>query len=107
MKLGKAGMIVVALVGAMLVLSCSGSKKTGSGSPTTIGALLPMTGALASYGETSNAALADAASNLSGSGGGKVTLVVEDTRTDPSVALEKLKSLHDKGVRLVIGPYSS
>ncbi len=34
----------------------------------------------------------------------RVRLVVEDTETDPAVALEKLKALDAQGIRMVIGP---
>jgi|GEM_PF-110540 len=74
------------------------------------GALLPLTGAWSSSGECSEAALEiaveDINQHLSNS---KITvsLVVEDTETDPEVALEKLKSLAGNGVRVVIGPQTS
>ena len=32
---------------------------------------------------------------------------IEDTKRNPDVALEKLKSLADKGIRIVIGPQTS
>jgi branched-chain amino acid transport system substrate-binding protein len=92
-------------------MACSGSSSGSKGKPTdaplTIGALLPLTGALASYGETSNAALVEAAATINATGANKLGLMVEDTKTDPPTALAKLQSLHDKGVRVVIGPYSS
>lgn len=71
-----------------------------------IGALLPQTGSLSSYGETSEAALNLALKEIEDAGG-KVSLVIEDTGTDGDTALEGLRSLHDSGVRLVIGPYAS
>jgi branched-chain amino acid transport system substrate-binding protein len=37
----------------------------------------------------------------------RVGLIIEDTKTDPAVALEKLKDLASKGIRLVIGPSTS
>ena len=77
-----------------------------AGASLTVGALLPLTGDLASYGEASDAALADAVNTLEQEGT-TVTLSVEDTRSDPAGALEALTSLHEEGVRLVIGPYSS
>ena len=76
------------------------------------GALLPLTGDLSSLGESSEAALElaveDVNQYLSSIGSEtSVKLIVEDTGTDPAVALEKLKSLAGKGVKLVIGPQSS
>jgi branched-chain amino acid transport system substrate-binding protein len=66
-----------------------------------IGALLPLTGSLSSYGETSLTSLQLAAQTAG------VELRIEDTETSPEVALEKLEVLHDAGIRVVIGPYSS
>lgn len=37
----------------------------------------------------------------------KVKLIIEDTKTDPEVALEKLRNLSEMGIRVVIGPDSS
>jgi branched-chain amino acid transport system substrate-binding protein len=76
----------------------------------TVGALLPLTGSLASYGETSRAALEAGVADLnarSGAAGQHVTLIVEDTATDPATARAKLESLNARGVKLVIGPYAS
>jgi branched-chain amino acid transport system substrate-binding protein len=72
----------------------------------TVGALLPLTGDLASYGETSQAALDEAVAALRGEGT-RVTLSLKDTATDPATALEGLTALHEEGVKLVIGPYAS
>ncbi|WP_415283980.1 ABC transporter substrate-binding protein [Candidatus Nitrososphaera sp. FF02] len=85
----------------------------GSGNATLmVGALLPLTGALSSYGEEADVALrlavGDVNAHLAASGSAKrVGLVIEDTRTDPQVALEKLESLASEGVRIVIGPATS
>ncbi len=87
----------------LLVVSCSGSDG-GFDDKIQIGALLPLSGALASFGETSEAALKDALSTI---GDDKLNLVIEDTETDPTVALAKLKQLHDQGIKVVIGPYAS
>ena len=37
----------------------------------------------------------------------RVNLVMEDSQTDPVIALEKLQSLNSKGIKLVLGPDSS
>ena len=66
-----------------------------------IGALLPLSGSLSSYGETSEAALQAAAEELG------VELVIKDTATDPDTALEMLEELHEEGLNVVIGPYAS
>ena len=76
------------------------------GTSLTVGALLPLTGDLASYGETSQAALDEAVAALQAEGT-DVTLSVKDTATEPATALEGLTALHEEGVKLVIGPYAS
>jgi branched-chain amino acid transport system substrate-binding protein len=37
----------------------------------------------------------------------RINLVVEDTQTDPIIALEKLQSLNSKGIKIVLGPPTS
>ena len=85
--------------GVFLSTACSSdSDETG----VLVGALLPLTGGLSTYGETSDAALTDAVDSLQG-----IRLRVEDTNSDPATALAKLEELKDAGVRIVVGPYSS
>ncbi len=76
------------------------------------GALLSLTGSASIIGESSEAALElaveDVNEYLSCIGSEtSIKLIVEDTGTDPAVALEKLKSFKEKGVRVVIGPQTS
>jgi ABC-type branched-subunit amino acid transport system substrate-binding protein len=77
-----------------------------------IGALLPITGVSSSLGESEVAALKIAARDINehlfkthSSIG--IELVIEDTQTNPSVSLEKLKHLAAKGIKIVIGPATS
>lgn len=77
-----------------------------------IGALLPLTGTLSSFGESAEASLTlavdDANNQFANSGSSsRVGLVIEDTKTDPNVAREKLMDLASKGIRIVIGPSTS
>ena len=77
-----------------------------------IGALLPITGTLSSFGESSEASLRlaveDVNNQLAKSGlSSRVGLVIEDTKTDPNVARKKLMDLASKGIRIVIGPSTS
>jgi ABC-type branched-subunit amino acid transport system substrate-binding protein len=77
-----------------------------------IGALLPLTGTLSSFGESAEASLTlavdDVNDQLANSGSSsRVRLVIEDTKTDPNVAREKLMDIASKGVRIVIGPSTS
>jgi branched-chain amino acid transport system substrate-binding protein len=77
-----------------------------------IGAILPLTGDLASYGENSRAALELAQTEINAylkSIGARFTikLVVEDTETKPETADAKLKSLAARGITLIVGPQTS
>ena len=78
----------------------------------TIGALLPLTGAWSSVGESEDAAekiaIKDVNQYFSKTNSNiRIGLIVEDTRTDPATSLEKLHDLAAKGVRIVIGPATS
>jgi ABC-type branched-subunit amino acid transport system substrate-binding protein len=77
-----------------------------------IGALLPLTGTLSSFGESSGASLKIALKDinehfLKSHSDTRIELIIEDTKTDPGIALEKLKYLKSKGVQIVIGPATS
>ena len=77
-----------------------------------IGALLPLTGTSSSTGEEAEASLrlaVDDVNNQFAKTGlpTRVGLIIEDTKTDPAVALEKLEDLASKGIRVVIGPSTS
>ncbi|MEM3907622.1 MAG: ABC transporter substrate-binding protein [Nitrososphaerota archaeon] len=77
-----------------------------------IGALLPLSGPLAAFGENDKISIQTAVDEvndfLAKSGANwRLRLYVEDTETKPEVALEKLMSLHAKGVKVVIGPMGS
>ncbi len=77
-----------------------------------VGLLLPLTGDLAPLGEEiltfSKLAEADVNDYLREQGEPwTMRLVLEDTATDPAVALEKAALLHAGGVRAVVGPASS
>jgi branched-chain amino acid transport system substrate-binding protein len=84
----------------------------GGGNTILMGALLPLTGTLSSFGESGEASLQlaveDVNNQFARSGlPTRVSLIIEDTKTDPAVALEKLKDLASKGIRVVIGPSTS
>jgi branched-chain amino acid transport system substrate-binding protein len=90
----------------------STKKATSESEDITIGALLPLTGSVASIGEASRVALEVSAEDInsyySGLGSGKnVKLIVRDTKSDPETALEQLKELDKMGIKLVIGPQGS
>ncbi len=77
-----------------------------------IGALLPLTGSGSSTGQSIRVSLDLAKEDILGylSAVGNhdaIILEVADTKTDTVEALNQLKAFYDKGIRLVIGPYSS
>jgi len=111
----KTHIIIMALI-SIVLLACYGcnSDPTGavSGEEVVFGALLSLTGDGSSSGESAKAALEvavlDANEYLSRMGSSRrINIVVEDTQTDPEVALEKLESLVEEGVNVVIGPLTS
>lgn len=114
-------MIAVVLVAIVIAYSFVAAKETGAteiippsnGNATIrIGALLPLTGTLSSFGESAEASLMLAQRDInnrfqeSGSDA-RLELVIEDTKTDPIIALEKIKKLDSAGIRIVIGPATS
>lgn len=107
MKRSLIGMFAAALL-------CAGCGAQTESTPTTItiGALLPLTGELSSYGQASQAALkvalADINAYLEGAESSlRIALTIRDTRTDPDVAFEELLDLSAANVSLVIGPMGS
>jgi len=78
----------------------------------TVVALLPLTGVLSTYGENSKVAAELAASEINDwlaarNRPWRLKLIVEDSATDPTTALEKFKTWYGKGVKFFIGPMSS
>jgi branched-chain amino acid transport system substrate-binding protein len=78
----------------------------------TIGALIPITGVSSSLGESEGAAVKIATKDINeylfkthSSIG--IGLAIEDTQSNPSVSLERLKQLAAKGIKIVIGPATS
>jgi len=77
-----------------------------------IGAILSMTGDLATFGENHKVAAEFAAKHanefLKASGAKwTVKIVVEDTVTKPDIALEAVESLAARGIKFLVGPLSS
>lgn len=77
-----------------------------------IGALHPLSGDLGSIGEqlrmATELAVEDFNRCLDGNDAGwNLELIVEDTMTTPTVALEKVQALRAKGVELIVGPATS
>lgn len=77
-----------------------------------IGALLPLSGDLASYGEASKTTIQIAESEVNkflstANAHFTISIVIEDTETKPGPALDKLMSMTAKGIKIVIGPQTS
>ena len=78
----------------------------------TVGALFPLSGALAQAGEQrlTAARAAIAVTNHYNDGFGLdwyANIHIEDTRADPDTALEKIKRLDRLGIKMVVGPSTS
>lgn len=77
-----------------------------------VGVLLPASGDLSSHGHdnqiAAKLALADFNDYLESiEADWRMNLVIEDTQTDPIVALEKIQSLNSKGIKVALGPETS
>src|ERR671924_2304419 len=77
-----------------------------------IGALIPLTGTSSMLGESTEASLKIALKDINehfskSHSDTRIELIIEDTKTDPGIVLEKLKYLKSKGVQIVIGPATS
>jgi branched-chain amino acid transport system substrate-binding protein len=77
-----------------------------------IGALIPLTGTSAALGESTEASLKIALKDINehfskSHSDTRIELIIEDTKTDPRIVLEKLKYLKSQGVQIVIGPATS
>jgi len=113
------GVVVLVIVIAAVVAYMASQGPSQTATPTTttqttqtvtIGALLPLSGDLQSYGLGSQCAIKLAvqdANKMFASKGIQFQLVVEDTKTDPNTALQMLQTLYSQGVRFVAGPMAS
>ena len=77
-----------------------------------IGVLLPATGDLSSHGQDNHVATKLALEDFneyleSKDADWRMGLVIEDTQTDPIIALEKIQSLNAKGINLILGTQTS
>lgn len=111
---GKKCFLIGLLFMAILWSGCIESTReaTSESEDITIGALLPLTGSVASIGEASQTALEVSSEDINGYfsalGSGKnVKVIVKDTESDPATALEQLKELDKMGIKIVIGPQGS
>ena len=89
-----------------------GAPDSGLSGEINLGSIAPLTGDLAQYGEedltATRLAISDFNEYLAGKGAGwSINLIVEDSQTLPTVALDKLQVLHAKNIKIVLGPETS
>ena len=107
-----AGMLVIGLVAGCAPESddaaAVGEEEPGA---LRVGALMPMTGDLRAYGETSLNGLRLAVQQVNAQGGvrdSEMRILAEDTESQPSIAVNHARSLvASDGVPVLIGPHSS
>ena len=104
-------MLAVLTTVAVVATTVGRASQAPTSNEVVLGALLSLSGPWSSLGRASEAALEiavdDVNQTLLGSSRTRVRLAVEDTRLDPDVALEQLRALASRGVKVVIGPQSS
>ena len=102
--------ILILIASIVFLSSCSDSPTDNKQTmEITVGALLSKTGSGKSLGESAETALLIALEEINESltaqkAGFKIKLLIEDTQTNPDVALQKIQELYSKGIRFVIGP---
>src|SRR6266436_9708551 len=74
-----------------------------------IGVLVSLTGSWSSLGKNTVAALRIAANQIAAQTHGRqrFQLLIRDTQLDPSEALDAIRDLNSRGVKIIIGPQSS
>ncbi len=100
---------IILIIFVVLLSGCvqhNNETLTNTSNDIVIGALLPLTGDLSFSGQAARSVLEMAAEDLEANGM-KVRLVIEDTETNPAVAIKKLKKLKESSIILVIGTDSS
>lgn len=106
--------IVVSLLSLLLIFTAC-KKEPGIPQPKyiKIGALLPLTGTGASPGESGKAAIDIALEEINNMikdqqlKTPQFEVIIEDTQTDPDAALLAYRKLKSRGIKLIIGPFSS
>lgn len=100
----------------LMVFAVSGCPRRAAPAPGptehTIVALLPLTGALTTFGENSSKVAELAAADVNewlekNNKNWRLNLVIDDCATDPPTGLRKMTSWHGEGVRFFVGPMSS
>jgi branched-chain amino acid transport system substrate-binding protein len=110
--------IVMLVVGLLIGLLASpyifptAGQTSGLTGDIQLGAILSLTGDLATFGENEQVAAEFAARKVNellvqANANWSLVIVPEDTQTNPDLALEKVESLAARGIKLIIGPLSS
>lgn len=106
--------IAAMLLAVVLALCAQPAQEKPEEKRTTIdiGVMVDLSGPLTTYGNSIKNTLEIAKEDINAYLEEKglpysVEFYVEDTKVDPKVALEKVQSLHSKGINLVIGPMGS
>jgi len=104
----KALIIILALVVIVVLVILATLDRGGSEEAVRIGILLPLTGPAANHGQDSLNAIRLRLAEIEESGGPHITVVVEDSQSNPTQALSAFQKLTDiDNVPVIIGPISS
>lgn len=109
----KKAFLALILLTFFFLLSCKKDNSTSVyNQQILLGALVPLSGAGASPGESGHEGMLLALNDVRAYFGQNnpswsIDILVEDTKTDTLVALEKYNSLKAKGIKMIIGPFSS
>jgi len=110
----KAKIIALVLAAMMIIAPVMGAVAAAQQEPVTItiGALLPLTGDLQSYGERAKVAVEFAVMEMNDyleqqNAWFRLELKVEDTQTKPDVAVQKFNALVAQGIKFIVGPMTS
>lgn len=110
-RFSKVQALFVVILIALLVCPLGCKKKEPQMEEIKIGAILPLTGSAAPYGENAKRGIELALSELNdsgGVGGRKIRVIFEDSRTDPKEAVSALNKLFGTyGIRFIIGDINS
>jgi len=112
-------LVLAAILMAAVLTGCPGQQVAPAPAPAppaptthTVVGLLPLTGALSTFGENSSKVAELAAADVNAwleknNRNWRLNLVIDDCATDPPTGLRKATSWYGKGVRFFVGPQSS
>ncbi|AIG98269.1 MULTISPECIES: ABC transporter substrate-binding protein [Archaeoglobus] len=114
---GRGKIVLAAVLLAVVLALCAQpaetpGEKQAEKTPIKIGVMIDLSGPLTTYGNSIKNTLEIAKEDIDAYLQEKglpytVEFYVEDTKVDPKVSLEKVQSLHSKGINLIIGPMGS